>query len=186
MALVIERIPAVATRALRAAVLRPGQQVTGALQGDEDTGVVALGAFASGRPPGPASLVGCCLLLPEQAPAASGAPPGPGWRLRGMAVLPSHRGGTGGALLASAIDLVSAEGGGILWCHARTAARGLYARGGLVAVGEEFLEVGIPHLLMWRQVDRRRAPRPDADARERPEPADGARDAAHRPPPSPR
>lgn len=183
MALVIERVPAVATRALRAAVLRPGQQVTGALQGDEDAGVVALGVFTAASP---ASLVGCCLLLPEPAPDACGAPPGPGWRLRGMAVLPDHRGGTGAVLLAAAIDLVSAEGGGILWCHARSTARGLYARAGLVTAGEEFLEVGIPHLLMWRQVAHRRAPRPDADARAHPGSAGAARDAARRPPLSPR
>ena len=78
-----------------------------------------------------------------------------GWRLRGMATRPEARGqGLGGRVLDLLIGHVADEGGGLLWCNARTPALSLYQRAGFQARGEvfELPEIG-PHLVMWRTVD---------------------------------
>lgn len=77
-----------------------------------------------------------------------------GWRLRAMATAPSVRNqGVGGAVLDAVIAYIAAQGGGTLWCNARVAAKGLYARAGLETWGEEWEEPEIgPHVVMWRTV----------------------------------
>ena len=97
-------------------------------------------------------VIGAAVLTPDEPPF--GATGGRAWRLRGMAVAPEHRNrGIGGALLDAHIAHVAGLGGGILWCNARIAARGLYARGGMSAWGEVFEEPLIgPHIVMWRRV----------------------------------
>ncbi len=152
MPIEIRPLAPVDTRSLRAAILRPNQRVEGPLHDDDHPAMMALGAFVTAPGSEPDALVGCCLLLPEPAPPQLGAPVGAGWRLRGMAVLPERRGGTGTLLLSAAISEVAARAGGVLWCHARVAARRLYERAGLVAAGDAFSEVGLPHVLMWRLV----------------------------------
>ena len=72
------------------------------------------------------------------------------WRLRGMATAPEVRGtGAGGALLQAAIDHTITRHGQVLWCNARTPARGFYERYGFTVISDEFEMDGIgPHYLM--------------------------------------
>jgi GNAT superfamily N-acetyltransferase len=77
-------------------------------------------------------------------------PEAPGWRVRGMATAPEARGrGYGAAILAALLDHVRAEGGGIVWCHARVGAVPLYERAGFVAEGEpyEMGDIGLHRLM---------------------------------------
>ena len=64
-----------------------------------------------------------------------------GWRRRGL----------GTAILEACLDHAVANGGGEVWCNARTPALGLYERAGFEAVGDEFElpEIG-PHFVMVR------------------------------------
>lgn len=56
-----------------------------------------------------------------------------------MAVEPCLRGrGLGSAVLLSLLDHVAVHGGGLVWCHARIAAKSLYERHGFVPKGEPF------------------------------------------------
>lgn len=63
----------------------------------------------------------------------------PAWQIRGMATEPDlRRSGFGSAVLAALIEHTEAQGGGVIWCHARIAARTLYERHGFVVEGEPF------------------------------------------------
>ena len=56
-----------------------------------------------------------------------------------MAVEPASRGrGLGSSVLRALFEHVEQRGGGLVWCHARIAARTLYERHGFVAEGELF------------------------------------------------
>jgi predicted GNAT family N-acyltransferase len=88
-------------------------------------------------------LVGTCRLVFEDGLA----------RLGRMAVEPSHRGrGLGAAILAEAERAARAEGAVRIRLHAQTAAVTLYQRGGFEAVGVEFMEEGIPHVTMEKDL----------------------------------
>jgi len=79
------------------------------------------------------------------------------WRVRGMATAPALRGrGMGTLLLAALEQHARARHGAVLWCLARPAARPLYERAGLAAVGAQFelAQIG-PHVLMVKQLERR-------------------------------
>ena len=66
-----------------------------------------------------------------------------------MAVLQSaRRAGVGGALLRALMQAAPAYGYRAIVLHAQSYAASFYARHGFVAEGEEFLEVGIPHMKM--------------------------------------
>lgn len=70
-------------------------------------------------------------------------------KLRQMWVDPAHRGrGHGGNLLATVESLLVANGTRHFTLHARADAAGFYRRNGYVAVGDAFIEVGLPHLKM--------------------------------------
>ena len=84
-------------------------------------------------------LVGTCRLVFEDGVAMLGR----------MAVEPDLRGrGIAGSVLAAAEDEARAAGATRISLHAQTAARTLYERGGYVAIGDEFIEEGIPHVTM--------------------------------------
>jgi ribosomal protein S18 acetylase RimI-like enzyme len=56
-----------------------------------------------------------------------------------MATDPAVRGaGAGRALVAEGLDRVRAQGGDLVWCHARVAAAGFYERMGFVVVTEPY------------------------------------------------
>jgi predicted GNAT family N-acyltransferase len=74
-------------------------------------------------------------------------------RLGRMAVEPSARGrGIGAELLAEAERAARAAGATRMRLHAQSAAVSLYARGGYVQVGEPFVEEGIDHVTMERDL----------------------------------
>jgi GNAT superfamily N-acetyltransferase len=127
-------------------VLRPGQPASSAVYpGDDAPTTWHAGAFEGDV------LVAIASLYREPRPHRAG----PGWRLRGMATDPAHRGrGAGAALLQACLDRVAAEGGGELWCNARTPAIGFYRRAGFDVVTPPFHVPGIgPHVVMRRLVD---------------------------------
>jgi predicted GNAT family N-acyltransferase len=86
--------------------------------------------------------------------AADGTAIGTGRLLRDghigrMAVLKAWRGrGVGGALMDHLLRLAATAGHRIVKLNAQTHAVGFYARHGFVAEGEEFMEAGIPHVVM--------------------------------------
>jgi predicted GNAT family N-acyltransferase len=112
------------------------------MPGDDDAGVVHIGAFLDDE------LISACLIFPEVAPWLNSRI---GWRLRSMASVPNRNGiGGGTAVLAEAVAIATAAGADVLWCHARESAIGFYRHAGWVAEGSVFdTEIG-PHLRMWR------------------------------------
>jgi len=70
-----------------------------------------------------------------------------------MAVLPQWRGqGIGGRILASLIARAHARGMKRVVLNAQTHAVPFYARHGFAAFGDEFMEAGIPHVAMAREI----------------------------------
>ncbi|MFL1441828.1 GNAT family N-acetyltransferase, partial [Nocardiopsis protaetiae] len=70
-----------------------------------------------------------------------------------MAVLPEQRGtGLGAALVRAAEDAARERGLAAMELHAQTHALGFYERLGYTAHGEEFLDAGIPHRHMVRDL----------------------------------
>jgi predicted GNAT family N-acyltransferase len=137
------------TLLLRSQVLRSGRPVEDAvLPGDEDAETLHLGAFDND------AIVGVASLFHEPLPGDTDAG---AWRLRGMAVSPATQGrGYGKALLLCCLDHVAKQGGIVLWCNARTAAKGFYLSCGFQVQGEEFEIPGIgPHFVMLRCINRK-------------------------------
>lgn len=70
-----------------------------------------------------------------------------------MAVLPDVRGqGVGAAILRALMAIAATRGDAQVRLHAQRSAIGFYAKEGFVAEGEEYMEAGIPHRTMRRQV----------------------------------
>jgi predicted GNAT family N-acyltransferase len=70
-----------------------------------------------------------------------------------MAVLPEWRGrGIGGRILAALIARARERGMRRVVLNAQTHAAPFYARHGFVAFGDEFMEAGIPHVAMARDI----------------------------------
>lgn len=66
-----------------------------------------------------------------------------------MAVLRKWRGqGIGGDLLKTLVALAAGQGIASVFIHAQTQAQSFYERFGFQAVGDEFMEAGIPHRKM--------------------------------------
>jgi predicted GNAT family N-acyltransferase len=72
-----------------------------------------------------------------------------------MAVVADWRGrGVGAAILAALVERAKARGMSEVVLNAQTRARAFYARHGFGTVGPEFMEAGIPHILMTRRLTR--------------------------------
>ena len=143
----VRAISAAETRPLRHAVLRPGQSFEQTVYSrDDHPETLHLGGYDGDR------LVAIASLYREARPNRPGRA---AWRLRGMATDPSRRSrGFATATLATAVDHVAAEGGGELWCNARTPALGFYRRCGFEVEGDEFDIDGIgPHVVVTRVVE---------------------------------
>lgn len=74
-----------------------------------------------------------------------------------LAVLPRARGtGVGQALVGAIEDRARERAVAVIELHAQTHALKFYERLGYAAYGEEFLDAGIPHLYMWKDLDTAR------------------------------
>ena len=136
------------TLALKQRVLRPHQTVDELAR--ECDGLPDLACFAVMEDD---RAIGVATVHRESAPWAPHQ--APAWRLRSMATEEGRRGeGIGTAALTAAVEHVHAQGGGLLWCNARTPAIAFYERAGFRTRGEEWVEPHIgPHIAMFRFVD---------------------------------
>jgi ribosomal protein S18 acetylase RimI-like enzyme len=88
-------------------------------------------------------LVGCVIVLRLSSSEA---------RIRQMAIAREHQGqGHGRRMLAELETLLAARGFSRLLLHARASAIGFYEKLGYSVVGEEFVEVTIPHVRMGKK-----------------------------------
>lgn len=102
--------------------------------------------------------IGTGRLVPPDAPTAGdghalgdGAPAA---RIGRMAVLPRWRGrGVGDALLAGLLDAARERGWTRVLLHAQAGAIRFYQRHGFLPRGARFMEAGIEHLTLWRNLD---------------------------------
>ncbi len=123
-------------RAVRRAVFIVEQSIPEEMEWDADDAVCchALAEDASGMP------VGCGRLLADG-------------HIGRLAVLSAWRGrGVGSALLRRLVDLARSLGHSRVILNAQTQAMPFYARHGFAAVGDEFIEAGIPHQAMARKL----------------------------------
>jgi GNAT superfamily N-acetyltransferase len=142
----IRPITSTEARTVRLPVLRAGLPPESAvLDRDDDPGTRHFGAFDGER------LVGVATFFAEPCPIR----PGPrAWRLRGMATIADMQGrGAGSSLVAKGVGIATAAGAALMWCNARTSARGFYEKLGFVAEGDEFeLPVAGPHFVMIKDL----------------------------------
>jgi len=89
-------------------------------------------------------MLACCILTRKE----------PGiFQLRQMAVdQKMQRNGVGAAIMHFAENLAKDSGGKLLMMHARKTAIGFYEKLGYAAGGDEFSEVGIPHVQMSKSL----------------------------------
>ena len=124
-------------RAVREPVFVQEQQVPIALEWDEldPLCVHVIARDADGRP------IGTGRLTPER-------------KIGRMAVLPDWRGrGVGDALLLALVDEAAQRHWSELRLHSQVSALGFYMKHGFVPYGERFMEAGIEHQSMRRQID---------------------------------
>jgi GNAT superfamily N-acetyltransferase len=151
----VELVPAWTTWPLRQEVLRPGRAVRDCVYpGEDDSRAAHAAALRRGPTPDADLLVLAVGVVMPEAPSWDPAAPD-GWRIRGMATRPDVRGaGLGRLVLDLLVSHVATEGGGLLWCNARTPALSFYERAGFLPRGDVFdlPEIG-PHRVMWRTVE---------------------------------
>jgi GNAT superfamily N-acetyltransferase len=134
---------------LREQILRPGQPASAwTYELDEAPRAIHFAIKEGG------AVLGVASLLPE-ARSDSGREC---WRLRGMAVVPDARGRGLGRTLLGAVQAVTKQRGGGLWCTARTSVEGFYTRYEFKREGAVFeVEGAGPHVLMtWNPPERGR------------------------------
>ncbi|MEO1535075.1 MAG: GNAT family N-acetyltransferase [Planctomycetota bacterium] len=147
----MERITAEDTRAMRLAVLRPGQPPERVVYpGDDLETSVHVGVRDA-----PGALVSVASFYREVVSERAGDLAGrDGVRIRGMATLPEHRGrGYGRSLIERGLAESAAGNADIAWCNARRTASGYYERIGFSVASEvfELPDIG-PHVVMARSI----------------------------------
>ncbi|MFO1489638.1 MAG: GNAT family N-acetyltransferase [Kiritimatiellia bacterium] len=86
-----------------------------------------------------------CVIAAGQSPTET--------KIRQMAVAPEEQGkGYGRTLLESVESVLSARGVTNLSMHARKTAAGFYATLGYMTYGNDFIEVGLPHVEMRKRL----------------------------------
>ena len=129
-------LDAAETRELRRRVLYghiPG--ATAVYPQDDRPGSFHLGARAPGG-----ELVAVASWSPETTEVRPARAP---FRLRGMAVAPSHEGrGVGRLIFRAGMEELKRRGCDLLWANARDTAIGFYTRAGMAVVGDGFVAAG--------------------------------------------
>lgn len=159
----IETVLAANTRPLRHAILRPNQPIDACVYpGDDAPDSFHLG-IRDEAGHGTGDLIAVASFYREPLPAQPTDQPtdqpddDPQLRIRGMAVLPAHRGkGLGRSLVDAglAVAIRQSPPPSLVWCNARTTAAGYYAKLGFSPRGDEFEIEGIgPHFVMARVID---------------------------------
>lgn len=122
---------------LRKEVLRKPLGLTYAKEDlEKDREDILIGAFEED------AILACCILTRIAHDA---------FKLRQMAVEQKmQRNGVGAAIMTFAENLASDAGGRTIMMHARKTALGFYEKLGYSVIGEEFSEVGIPHIEMQK------------------------------------
>jgi GNAT superfamily N-acetyltransferase len=130
-AIAIKQIAASDTIALRDLVLRPDVPPGSSVYpGDDAPDTLHLGGFAQFR------LVAVATLCREPMPGEQSTS---SWRLRGMAMLPEHRGrGLGKQLAQRCITYAAEQGGMLVWCTSRIASAPFYRALGFTESGDTF------------------------------------------------
>ncbi len=125
---------------LRRRVLRePLGLVFTAAQIQAESGDTHLAAFDS------AGKVVACAVLTRESPEIA--------HMRQVAVEPEVQNrGLGSRMLEFAEEIARKRGARLLFCHARHHVVGFYAKRGYTAVGEPFVEVGMEHRRMEREL----------------------------------
>ena len=101
---------------------------------DREKDNIHIGVFKDGE------LLGCCMLIPDGSEKM---------RLRQMAVLNELQGkGIGKELIGFAESYSRRNNYKILSMHARKTAAGFYQKLGYKIIGDEFIELSIPHYIM--------------------------------------
>lgn len=148
------------TRPLRRAVLRPNQPPEACIYpGDDAPGSFHLGVRDEAR----GDLIAVASFYREPLPGdrpdvpdVGSTPSTPALRIRGMAVLPEHRGnGLGRSLVDAGLTIAQCQSPPptLVWCNARITAAGYYAKLGFAPRGDEFEIEGIgPHFVMARPI----------------------------------
>lgn len=140
------------TRPLRHAILRPNQPIDACVYpGDDAPDSFHLGIRGEAGH-GASDLIAVASFYREPIPDGPSAERQ--LRIRGMAVLPAHRGkGLGRSLVDAGLDIAIRQSPppSLVWCNARTTAAGYYAKLGFTPRGDEFEIEGIgPHFVMAR------------------------------------
>jgi GNAT superfamily N-acetyltransferase len=137
----IHKMPAEATYALRAKVLRPGQPAA-ASRYPLDEKAVHFCALEEG------TVCSTVTAHPENSPLFHDARQ---WRIRGMATEPAWQGkGLGRAVLLELFSWARGNGVSFFWCNARERAIPFYEKMGFQVEGDLFEVPGIgPHKVMW-------------------------------------
>lgn len=140
MAWTVVEVAAAQTYPLRRKLLREDRTDLELHMQDDDTP----GAFHLAVKDDADRIVGVATVIPAipEFPAAT-----PAWRLRQMAVTPSHQGaGIGTALLDAALSRVRALGGATIWAEARDSSLGFYLAQGMQAVpGRHHVVAGVAY-----------------------------------------
>jgi predicted GNAT family N-acyltransferase len=105
---------------------------------EKEKSEILIGAFEEEK------MLGCCMLVREDAKNC---------RLRQMAVMNNLQGkGIGRALMHFAENIARDMGYKKIIMHARKTATGFYEKLGYTVIGDEFLEVTIPHFVMEKKL----------------------------------
>ena len=93
------------------------------------------------------SIIGCCILTRLSGEVV---------QLRQMAVNTPWQGKDVGTKIVAFTEQYAAEEGyPVIKLHARKTASGFYAKCGYTVFGEEFIEIGIPHVIMEKKIKTR-------------------------------
>ena len=142
----IRRIQAEDTYPLRKEELRKNVSLSHKMKGDHDSETLHLGLYLNEE------LVGIASFMKASLDDFEGLQ----YQLRGMATSERHQGkGLGRKLLSAAEDQLHKMGIDVLWCNARTKARGFYEKLGYQVMGPSFEvpEIG-EHYKMFKSFEK--------------------------------